>query len=339
MNQHDSHAHDSLYLMDGNIVLIAPLTTGQHQIFRVHQSVLSKNSPVFKSMFMIPGVQEQEIEKYDGVPLVQLPDGAEEVESLLRVLYHESMLPFKRLDPNTPSSVKQVLTLANKYEIDHLRDRIVRHVEADWPQSLWQWDMLEMEILAMEETWYDEYENGHIDDYLPEPASAIRLARECNIPSILPAAFYHLSRLSIEDNRCNPRTSSINLGPGVPYRNSFYGNRTADWTILSSQDYICLLRGKAKLASITDRLFSASHVGSGEHSADVCSLSKELTLLEDIRETCRRSPDILDTLRRFLGTAAFTSQVCSACKLYIQTDLRRLRHSVWVEMPGYFGLT
>jgi hypothetical protein len=75
--------------MDGNIVIIAPLITGQCQIFRVHKSILSKNSPVFRSMFMIPGVQDQEMEKYDGVPLVQLLDGAEEVESLLRVLYHE----------------------------------------------------------------------------------------------------------------------------------------------------------------------------------------------------------------------------------------------------------
>jgi hypothetical protein len=37
----------------------------------------------------IPGVQDEEVEKYDGVPLVQLLGGAEEVESLLRVLYHE----------------------------------------------------------------------------------------------------------------------------------------------------------------------------------------------------------------------------------------------------------
>ncbi|KAG2352877.1 hypothetical protein BDR07DRAFT_1312116 [Suillus spraguei] len=338
MNQCNSQAHDSLYLVDGNIVLIAPLTTGQHQIFRVHQSVLSKNSPVFKSMFMIPGVQDREMEKYDGVPLVQLPDGAEEVESLLRVLYHESALPFRRLDPNTPSLVKKVLTLANKYGIDHLRDRIVEHVEADWPQSLRQWDLLEAEILAMEDTWYtyDEYNNGPIDNYLPEPASAIRLARECNIPSILPAAFYHLSRLSIKDNWRNPHTS--NMEPEVPYRNSFCGNRTADWTILSTQDYICLLRGKTKLASIADRLFSASHVGNDQHSSNACSLSQGRTLLADMRETCRQSPDILDTLRRFLGRTALKNEVCPACRLYIQMELRRLRHAIWVGIPEYFGL-
>jgi hypothetical protein len=167
--------------------------------------------------------------------------------------------------------------------MDHLQDRIVRHVEADWPQSLWQWDMLEAEILVMEETWCNEYKNGPIDDYLPEPTSAIRLARECDIPSILPATFYHLSRLSIEDSWCNAHTSSINpVEPEVPHWHSFYGNRTADWTILSAQDYICLLQGKAKLASVADRLFSSSHMGNVQHSADVCSLSQGLTLLADI---------------------------------------------------------
>ncbi|KAG2070568.1 hypothetical protein BDR04DRAFT_1018505 [Suillus decipiens] len=241
MDQCNFQAHNSLYLMDGNIVIIAPLLTGQHQIFRVHQSVLSKNSPVFRSMFMIPGVQDHEMEKYDGVPSVQLLDCAEEVESLLRVLYHESTLPFRHLDPNTPSLVKNVLTLANKYRMDHLQDQIIRHIEVDWPQSLWQWDMLEAEILLMEETWYDEYMNAPIDDYLPEPPSAIWLARKCNIPSILPATFYHLSCLSIEDSWHNPHISSINLEPEVTHWHCFYGNCTADWTILSAQDYICLL--------------------------------------------------------------------------------------------------
>ncbi|KAG2070459.1 hypothetical protein BDR04DRAFT_1018704, partial [Suillus decipiens] len=50
-----------------------------------------------------------------------------------------SVLPFRHLDSNTPLLVKKVLTLANKYGIDHLQDQIVRHVEADWPQLLQQW--------------------------------------------------------------------------------------------------------------------------------------------------------------------------------------------------------
>jgi hypothetical protein len=37
----------------------------------------------------------------------------------------------------------------------------------------------------------------NVDDYLPEPALAIRLACNCDIPSILPVAFYHLSCISV----------------------------------------------------------------------------------------------------------------------------------------------
>ncbi|KAF8808346.1 hypothetical protein BYT27DRAFT_7097071 [Phlegmacium glaucopus] len=313
----DQRAHDSLYLVDGNIVLIAPCTTGQHTVFRVHQSILAKNSPVFETMLALPGAHANEM--YDGVPLVQLPDGAEEVESLLRVLYHECALPFKRLDPNTPSSVKRVLTLANKYGMENLRDRIVMHVEADWPQSLWH--------------------REHLDDHLPEPASAIRLARECNIPNILPAAFYHLSRLSIYDNRCTSYIAQEVKTSEVSYEDLYHGNRTADWGILSSEDYMCLLRGKAKLALISDDLFDISQICDRQHTIDTCSLSRELTLLADIRNTCRRSSDILETLHCYLDQGGFGDQVCSWCNIYIRRELKRFRHTVWVQIPVYFGLT
>lgn len=50
--------------------------------------MLAKHSPVFETMLDLPVVPANET--HDGVPFVRLPDGAEEVEGLLRVLYHES---------------------------------------------------------------------------------------------------------------------------------------------------------------------------------------------------------------------------------------------------------
>jgi BTB/POZ domain len=88
MSRSNSQRHDTLYLLDGNIVLIAPRKNGQHTIFRVHQSFLSKISPVFETMLTLP--RKQTNETYDGVPSVDLPDDADAVESLLKVLYHES---------------------------------------------------------------------------------------------------------------------------------------------------------------------------------------------------------------------------------------------------------
>jgi hypothetical protein len=161
-----------------------------------------------------------------------------------------SALPFRRLDPNAPSSVKQVLTLANKYGMENLRNRIVVHVEVDWPQMLWQWDRLEAEISAMEETWYEEHGCAlsceDLDDQLPEPASAIQLTWECHIPSILPAAFYHLSHLSIHNNWCTPRIVKNHKASEASCEGLFHGNHTADWQLLSSERLYMPIEGKGK---------------------------------------------------------------------------------------------
>jgi hypothetical protein len=83
-----SQIHESLYFNDGNIVLQAKGTSGKDVIFRVHQSVLSKNCPVFQDMLALPADGVNEI--YDGVPLVRMPDSAEDLQSLLNVLYDPS---------------------------------------------------------------------------------------------------------------------------------------------------------------------------------------------------------------------------------------------------------
>jgi hypothetical protein len=86
MNGSKALIHDTLYLVDGNIVLVAH-PTGTCVMFQVHQSILAKNYTVFTTMFTLPVATV--VKMYDGVPLVQMPDEAEEIESLLQVLYHK----------------------------------------------------------------------------------------------------------------------------------------------------------------------------------------------------------------------------------------------------------
>ena len=86
--------------------------------------------------------------------------------------------------------------------MDSFRSRIVRHFEADWPRTLAEWDRLEAEIDYMmeehqddkNEDYYGRVDGLFLDQRLPEPAAAIRLALEFGIPSILPAAFYTLAQ-------------------------------------------------------------------------------------------------------------------------------------------------
>jgi hypothetical protein len=246
------------------------------------------------------------------------------------------VLPYRHLDPNTPSSVRHVLALANKYELDHLRNRIVAHLESDWPQSLWEWDQLEGQIHLMSMTWGEKHicdtMPRFLDDYLPEPASAIRLAREHDIPTILPAAFYHLSRLSIWSDRHAVRSSAG--------RKSILIDRqqTAEWDILTVTDYICLLKGRAKLSAATKELLRFTlHIEDGHWSEGRCSTGRR-ELHEEIREACLHTTDLLHTLKLYAARESFGNEICDTCSIYIRSDVKMFRDVIWMELPEFFHL-
>lgn len=69
-----------IWLDDGNIILIA-----QETAFRVHRSVLSRNSDVFRDILTVP--QPADAEMLDGLPVVRLSDSKRDVVHLLRALY------------------------------------------------------------------------------------------------------------------------------------------------------------------------------------------------------------------------------------------------------------
>ena len=81
--------HEALYFPDGNVVICSAGTgEGPGRVaFRVHKSVLSFHSTMFKDMFSLPAVDGVN-ETYDGVPLVNTTDNANGWEDLLGALYH-----------------------------------------------------------------------------------------------------------------------------------------------------------------------------------------------------------------------------------------------------------
>lgn len=80
--------HPSLYFEDGDIVLYAKVTDNVLLLFRVHRSILSCHSEVFRDMFTVGSPQSNESEFYDGLPLVCLAnDNYKDAESLVWALY------------------------------------------------------------------------------------------------------------------------------------------------------------------------------------------------------------------------------------------------------------
>lgn len=135
---------------------------------------------------------------YDGFPLVHLHDDPKEIHDLLQTFYdsrsvskippihlciidsYYSYLPFLPLDTNTTAKLIAPLELATKYEVDHLRSRIIAQLELEWPSTLGSWEKL-----------------NAVDRPKPEPV--IRLARDYGVPTVLLAAFYQLSTSSTSD--------------------------------------------------------------------------------------------------------------------------------------------
>lgn len=86
--------HEFLWFRDGNIVLATDA-----YLFKVHESLLSLHSSVFKDMFDLPGVDglpmiagqssvEMVPDLYEGLPMVTLVgDEGDEVVHLLRAIY------------------------------------------------------------------------------------------------------------------------------------------------------------------------------------------------------------------------------------------------------------
>ncbi|EIW87225.1 hypothetical protein CONPUDRAFT_96559 [Coniophora puteana RWD-64-598 SS2] len=318
----------SLWYEDGNMVIAAaPSDTKKGLLFRVHKFILAMHSPVFADMFTLPDIPAETADPedfYDGVPLVRMYDKAQDVKDLLKYYYEPSSFVVKRYDPQNPNKIRGLMHLARKYQITPLLDRLIKHLKEDWPQTLTEWDVIEGEVKARLESQVDYGYDDHVyvDEVFPEPGTTIRLAREMDIPVVLPAVFYHLSRLKITRERTSEITDF-----------KIIGGRTADWSALSEEDLRCLLYGRENLQeykSIACRplIFSCSH----KECDALKTLCSAIQVLYD-------SKDILTGLKDFVPKDQYTQkELCVSCWLKVNNLAQNARMDIWKKLPKFFRL-
>ncbi|THG98537.1 hypothetical protein EW026_g3664 [Hermanssonia centrifuga] len=267
-----------------------------------------------------------------------MPDSAEDTESLLFVLYDPLGTAYKRFNPNTPVLVQGALKLAIKYECETIRARIVENLEADWPQTLAQWDARRLEA-TIARSEHGLRPNGkvdglYLDDRLPEPASAIRIASDFNIPSILPAAFYNLALINTDADwdkyRANPITE------GKPLR---FGARTARWNILDKTDLMRLVHGQKLIAAYTRAIGTDIFGSRCPRNAKGCSNART-DCWKYLQENAPVSmDDPLDILHDCMNLHdIFTDLPCATCSSDITTLAEKKRHELWRSLPAFFNL-
>ncbi|KAI0048870.1 hypothetical protein FA95DRAFT_1557445 [Auriscalpium vulgare] len=313
-----------LWFNDGSIVIrsIADTSTTPptRALYKLHKSLLAKNCSVFAALF--DGPQDAFAagsEQHDGLPIMELPDNPEELRNFLRVLYIPGEIhTHRRLessrDPGEaawevfPASYYGILRLAFKYDAGDIMDLILLLLKDQWPPKLAAWDRLYMD------TEFGNYKFGNYAD----PVLAIQLGVECNIPDILPQAYYSLAcRLAVTRN---PTKRAALLA-----RVTTHDLRTVYLGQLSIGDGLHVLVDLSQ--SIPDCGKSVSSCSCGE------------TIIKMLESYAVRS-GLSDDPLRFLGVAIdhLPNTACPACRARAKKALLAKREAFWRSLPSFFAL-
>ncbi|KAI6117182.1 hypothetical protein EV401DRAFT_1610131 [Pisolithus croceorrhizus] len=156
--------HDQFWFLDGDIVLCVEQT-----YFKIHRNKLLC-SIVFAGMLELP--QPQVVESVDRCALVTLSgDSVADWTVTLRWMYDRSTFESRPTMFDSFGVIASALRISTKYEISDLCSWSKQQLLSRWPI-----DLLEMNCAAF-----------------LNAAEGITLARELDVPEILPAAFYALS--------------------------------------------------------------------------------------------------------------------------------------------------
>lgn len=227
--------------------------------------------------------------------------------------------------------MRSLLSLATKYQVDGIRRRIVEFVKEDWPQDLEEWHLFRAQFdsrlnfshVAMQ----GEFSNA-AEDYFPEPASALRLAIDFGITSILPAAYYRLA------------ISSVQLQRGEDFDGQ--GQMSARWDLLERTDWLRLTRGKELLFIAAEDLHAKLsqwvHVSQCKHQKCTNAADDPEHVFGWMLDAeFARKPDLLAKIFESLEGVMETT-LCMGCSYQVEEELRKVLADTWDNLPDIFDL-
>ncbi|KAI0055909.1 hypothetical protein BV25DRAFT_1832822 [Artomyces pyxidatus] len=315
-----------LWLPDGNIVIrtisVGPPLT--HTLYKVHKHVLALHCSAFASLFNGPqGALDAGSEHHDGTPIMDLQDAPEDARNFLKALYFpkETQLHLPPSDPfrddvwaMIPDSYHGILRLAVKYDAADIRDIIVKALKTEWPSSLSQWEFLRTQSEGKSGYQWPE---GYLLDQtslFPNPAKIIQLATDCNVPDLLPAAYYDLAcvtEMEFDTEDCR----SFDLSP------------------LSKEALEILIRGKISLrSSFYQYVVETGHA---------CLCNRDCMKSFRIQHLAHAfgATDAVAYLSLAIERVHASEDASPNCRKEMERRLREVKHHIWAGLPYYFRLT
>ena len=211
---------------------------------------------------------------------------------------------------------------------------MIKQLSNIWPSSLSAWDYTDAYIFASAQNYPRMQKNGHgqteimfHDDVFPEPVSTIRLGRLYNIPAILPAALYHLSRIDSSSDYNKMHTEPTRSDMDSQQRLSA-GLRSARWALLTPKDHQVLAAFKEYVQSCLTKLAAESspHV--------LCRSGMERTYLD----ICRSSVETRDVLRELKLGFYKPHRICNSCIIHGRKVTSSMRRDIWDQLAVILGL-
>ncbi|KAL9713678.1 hypothetical protein Ac2012v2_003289 [Leucoagaricus gongylophorus] len=317
--------HDNLWFYDGSLVCRA-----ENVLFRVHMSLLARQSVCFENMLAIPQPETELDEKTgfdlsqekDGnaggkafkgrIPIIVLHDSAEDVENLLRALIDGPV--FGNNGREDFRMVSGILRLATKYLFESLRALALAHLGVAWPMTLKGWEAREDRAQSY------ELDHPHKPRLYPHPF--IFEPGEEDLFGVFPAPFpllplSDMQRFTIGKEAIHHMVINLirAMGSNLQTRksslySSYGGNRR-------SNTGICVSATNCK-----------------KDFSELMDLATQHYLLDRERGSCDPLY-VAEELGQLKGTE-FSE--CKACALVLECWASRERERVWKMIPGWFRL-
>lgn len=140
------------------------------------------------------------------------------MQFVLRTALTPFIRGFDLLDKKRLATIRGVLLLAKKYEMDELYAVAYHHLLSDYPCRGSRWVERELRCRTGDQML-------HPFEGFAHPIHAVKLARELDLPEILPGAYYDLARFTLPT--INVGTGPLPGGEHIPYMNQKV-NRLSD---------------------------------------------------------------------------------------------------------------
>ncbi|KAL1671235.1 hypothetical protein EV122DRAFT_226916 [Schizophyllum commune] len=289
---------DEIWYDDGNLVLQAERTQ-----FRVHRSILCKQSIVFKDMKEASCTSAAGSTTVEGCPVVELQDSAEAVKYMLRCIYDAGNL---HRDPSY-TELLLALRMGHKYLIPALFDYGASHMRILYPSCLASYE-----------------EDIHIpatDDV--NPFELLSVARTVGLETTIPALCLSYLRIlepqEIVEGLRGHRLSPEDIVMFLLARSNIMGCSLCywfKWTLEQHRNRHC----EAPAACTQTRLKSRDRVLTG---------------------VCLEGPDIdiaHGLLNDWNGGGNMKGELCSPCAKKAQGMYEQGQEKFWEDLPSFFGL-